>query len=143
MRLALVVTSLALTAACSGGGEAPKPAAAPATAAAAPVTAAATAAAAPADPATAANDIFNQRCQTCHGADGTGNGPAAAALNPKPRNYTDAAWQASITDEKIGQTIVKGGAEMKLSPLMPPNPDLADKPAVVAELVKKVRSFKK
>src|SRR5437870_4393802 len=45
-----------------------------------------------------AKDIFAQRCTLCHGADGKGDGPTAAALNPKPRNYTDATWQASVTD---------------------------------------------
>ncbi len=155
MRLSLIVTSLALTslAACSGGGEAPKAPAAPTTAAPAPKTeapataaptAAATQAAAPAsDAAGQAAEIFTQRCTTCHGADGSGNGPAAAALNPKPRNYSDAAWQAATTDEKISQAIVKGGPAVGLSPLMPPNPDLETKPEIVAELVKKIRSFKK
>ena len=152
MRLPLIA-SLALTglAACSGG-EAPKPVAAakpaPGTTAPtmAPATAAATAAAAPApasDPAGQAAEIFTQRCTTCHGADGSGNGPAAAALNPKPRNYSDAVWQASVTDEKLATTITKGGPAVGLSPLMPPNPDLETKPEVVAELVKKIRAFKK
>src|SRR3954465_12148405 len=40
-------------------------------------------------------------CAPCRGADGKGNGRAAAALNPKPRDYTDPAWQASITDDQI------------------------------------------
>src|SRR4051812_44868448 len=53
--------------------------------------------------------MFGTVCATCHGADGSGNGPAAASLNPKPRNYTDQAWQASITDEQIKETILKGG----------------------------------
>src|SRR5688500_2243500 len=50
------------------------------------------------DPDGQAKEMFAMVCATCHGADGTGNGPAAASLNPKPRNYTDAAWQASVTD---------------------------------------------
>ncbi len=86
-------------------------------------------------------DIFAQRCSTCHGQQGLGNGPAAAALTPKPRNYTDKSWQASITDEQLKQTIVGGGAAVGKSPLMPPNPDLASKPDVVAGLVVIVRSF--
>ncbi len=88
-----------------------------------------------------AETIFKSRCSTCHGMNGKGDGPAAITLNPKPRNYTDANWQKSVTDEQIAQTIVKGGAAMGKSPLMAPNPDLADKPAVVDALVKKVRSF--
>ena len=89
-----------------------------------------------------ADTIFSQRCSVCHGMSGKGDGVGAAALNPKPRNYTDAAWQASVTDEQIGKTIVEGGAAMGKSPLMAPNADLKDKPDVVKALVAKVRSFK-
>ncbi len=88
-----------------------------------------------------ARNTFNTLCSTCHGQSGKGDGIAAATLDPKPRNYTDKAWQASITDDQIKQTIVKGGAAMGKSALMPPSPQLADKPEVVNELVKIVRSF--
>lgn len=89
-----------------------------------------------------AQDLFTQRCVTCHGADGKGSGPAAASLNPKPRDYTDAKWQASVTDDDLKKVIVKGGAAAGKSALMPPNPDLESKPAVVDGLVAKIRSFK-
>jgi cytochrome c553 len=85
--------------------------------------------------------IFKARCSTCHGMDGKGNGAAAITLNPKPRNYTDPAWQKSVTDDHIREIIVKGGAALGKSPNMLANPDLADKPDVVDALVKKVRSF--
>ena len=85
--------------------------------------------------------IFKTRCSTCHGEDGKGHGPASITLNPKPRNYTDVAWQKSVTDDHIQEIIVKGGAAVGKSPLMPPNPDLVDKPDVVTALVHKVRSF--
>lgn len=90
-----------------------------------------------------AQELFTQRCVTCHGADGKGTGPAAASLTPKPRDYTDAAWQSSITDDDLRKVIVKGGAAAGKSALMPPNPDLEAKPAVVDGLVAKIRSFKK
>lgn len=90
-----------------------------------------------------AEEVFTSRCSTCHGTDGKGTGPAAANLNPKPRDYTDSAWQASVTDDQLKTTIVKGGAAVGKSPLMPPNPDLESKPAVVDGLVAKIRSFKK
>ncbi len=93
--------------------------------------------------AAAAETIFKTRCSTCHGMEGKGNGPASITLNPKPRNYTDVAWQKSVTDDHILEIIVKGGAAVGKSPLMPPNPDLADKPEVVAALMHKVRSFAK
>lgn len=85
--------------------------------------------------------VFKTRCSTCHGADGKGNGPAALTLNPKPRNYTDGAWQKSVTDDHIREIIVKGGAALGKSPNMLANPDLQDKPLVLDALVRKVRSF--
>ena len=90
-----------------------------------------------------ATTIYQQRCVTCHGAEGKGDGPAAAALTPKPRSFTDGAWQKTISDQHINAIIVKGGMGVGKSPLMPPNPDLAAKPQVVAELVKIVRSYAK
>lgn len=94
-------------------------------------------------PGAEAQAFFAQTCALCHGPDGTGNGPAAAALNPKPRNYTDANWQASITDDEIKQIIVLGGQGVGKSISMPPNPGLKDKPAVLDGLVKIIRGFAK
>ena len=90
-----------------------------------------------------ARTTFNTLCVTCHGASGTGDGAAAATLDPKPRNYTDKAWQASVTDEQIKQIILGGGAAVGKSPMMPAWTQLQDKPQVVDELVKIVRSFGK
>ena len=81
------------------------------------------------------------RCVPCHGATGTGDGAAAAALNPKPRNYTDAAWQASVTDEQLKKTILYGGAAVGKSAVMPSQPDLESKPEVLDGLVKIIRGF--
>ena len=89
----------------------------------------------------AAQTIFNERCAACHGTEGKGNGPASAALNPKPRNYTDPAWQASVSDEQIRKTIKLGGASVGKSPVMPASPDLDEKPEVVEGLLKIVRKF--
>lgn len=89
----------------------------------------------------AAREVFNARCSACHGTSGHGDGPGAAALNPKPRNYTDKAWQASVTDEQIKKTILYGGAAVGKSPIMPASPDLDAKPELVDGLVKIVRGF--
>lgn len=98
--------------------------------------------AAAAGPAVAeAREVFNTRCTACHGSSGKGDGMAAAALNPKPRDMTDGAWQKSVTDDHVKKVIVEGGAAVGKSPLMAANPDLKDKPAVVEELVKIVRAF--
>ena len=87
--------------------------------------------------------MFASVCATCHGTDGTGNGPGAETLQPKPRNYTDAAWQASVTDEELRKTILKGGQAVGKSPMMPGNPQLEDKPEVLTGLVQIIRNFKK
>jgi len=91
----------------------------------------------------AANVKFKTLCITCHGAGGKGDGVAAANLNPKPRDYTNGEWQDSVTDEYLATIIVGGGPSVGKSVLMPPNPDLKDKPDVVNALVQKVRAFRK
>jgi hypothetical protein len=81
-------------------------------------------------------------CATCHGATGLGNGPAGAGLNPKPRNWTDAKWQESVTDEHLFKIIKEGGAKHGLSPQMAANVNFRDRPAVLWALVDLVRKFK-
>ena len=90
-----------------------------------------------------AQAMFNTVCVMCHGPDGTGNGPAASSLNPKPRNYTDATWQASVTDDQIKEIILKGGAGVGKSPMMPGNPQLQDHQDVLDGLVQIIRGFGK
>jgi mono/diheme cytochrome c family protein len=91
----------------------------------------------------AAEQIFATRCFTCHGAQGAGDGPASAGLTPPPRNFTDPAWQSSVTDGHIEQIILYGGAAVGRSPMMPGNPDLTSKPEVVAALRAHVRGLAK
>jgi hypothetical protein len=67
----------------------------------------------------------------------------AAQLNPKPRNYTDPNWQASITDDEIKKIIVVGGAGVGKSNSMPPNEGLKGNTAVLDGLVKIIRGFAK
>ena len=90
-----------------------------------------------------ARTYFATVCSSCHGASGAGDGLAAAALNPKPRNFTDAAWQASVTDEHLKKIILEGGPSVGKSVLMPPNPGLAEEPATIDGLVKMIRGFGK
>jgi cytochrome c553 len=135
-RLVLVLSLAALTAFACGKKEEPSPAGTNA-----PQTAATTTTNRAALGDGAAKEIFDTRCAACHGTEGKGNGPGAAALNPKPRNYTDKAWQAAVTDEQIKKTILLGGAAVGKSPVMPASPDLDEKPEVVDGLVKIVRRF--
>ncbi|CAN5354707.1 hypothetical protein BH11MYX1_BH11MYX1_23600 [soil metagenome] len=87
--------------------------------------------------------LYGQLCQTCHGLNGDGNGPVAASLPVKPRNYTDPAWQASVTDTQIKEIILKGGAAVGKNAMMPGNPNLASDPDELDGLVKIIRGFKK
>ncbi len=90
---------------------------------------------------TQAEKMFATVCATCHGMDGSGKGPAADALNPKPRNYTDATWQASVTDDQLKDIILKGGQGVGKSPMMPGQPQLKDQPEVLDGLVQIIRKF--
>ncbi len=50
------------------------------------------------DPAVlaAGKAVYDDKCTACHGANGQGNGPAAASLNPKPVNFTDKAYMQGL-----------------------------------------------
>lgn len=137
-KLAAIAAALWL-AACGGkkSEESPPPASSPS-----PAAPAATTPAPAGDPVATAKQIFRDRCVPCHGATGHGDGPASASLNPKPRQYADKEWQASVTDEYLEKIIKFGGAAVGKSPAMPNNPDLTD-PAVVSALKDIVRSFGK
>lgn len=63
---------------------------------------------------------FRQMCANCHGPTGKGDGPTGGALNPKPKDLSDPAWQDSVSDERIVAVTQKGGAANGLSPMMPP-----------------------
>lgn len=106
-----------------------------------PAAAPAPAPSAPADLRAEAEELFAMRCQTCHGPEGAGDGPGSAALTPKPRNFQDQEWQASVSDEHIANIIQFGGAAVGKSPVMPGNPDLTSKPELVQALVGVIRDL--
>lgn len=41
--------------------------------------------------------LYSRHCTQCHGVNGDGNGPAAAYLQPKPRNYTHGIFKFTST----------------------------------------------
>jgi uncharacterized membrane protein len=88
-------------------------------------------------------ETFAMRCALCHGPEGRGDGPASASLEPKPRDFGDAAWQAATTDEHIKTTITLGGAAVGRSSAMPGHPDLETKPELLEALVQHLRSLKR
>jgi mono/diheme cytochrome c family protein len=65
-------------------------------------------------------ELFTKHCGACHGPSGKGDGPAAAALTPKPADLTNKAYVAGLTDQYLFDIIQKGGAAVGKSPLMAP-----------------------
>src|SRR3990172_300144 len=63
---------------------------------------------------------YDLLCGSCHGTSGKGDGPAAAALSPKPRNHADGKYMNALTDKYLFDIIKGGGAGLGKSPLMPP-----------------------
>jgi len=54
-------------------------------------------------------ELFKMQCVSCHGDRGAGDGVAAAALNPKPRNFTlDADWVNGRKPSQVFETLTKG-----------------------------------
>lgn len=88
-----------------------------------------------------AAQIFEERCQSCHGPQGRGDGPAAENLKPRPRNFHNLRWQKSVTDAEIAKVIIYGGSSVGLSGEMAPNPDLENEPAIVSALVERIRKL--
>lgn len=64
-------------------------------------------------------EVFAGKCSPCHGLAGHGDGPAAASLQPKPRNLSDAKYVSTLSDERMFKTISEGGAAVGKSPAMP------------------------
>ncbi|MBI3544819.1 MAG: cytochrome C oxidase subunit IV family protein [Deltaproteobacteria bacterium] len=61
--------------------------------------------------------LFTQNCVTCHGGEGKGDGPAAAALTPKPRNFTATeGWKFGRTVSGIFKTVTNGSPGTPMPP---------------------------
>src|SRR5262245_34319955 len=79
----------------------------------------------------AGGQLFATYCVSCHGATGSGDGPLAATLDPKPRNFragefkydTDADGKTG-TVEDLANVIQNGAARYGGSPLMAGFPTL-------------------
>lgn len=86
-----------------------------------------------------ARRFYEARCESCHGKTGAGDGPEAHKSNPRPRSFHVEGWQRSVSNAQIEKSIVGGGAAIGKSVVMPPNPDLADRPALVRAMRAYVR----
>jgi cytochrome c oxidase cbb3-type subunit 3 len=56
--------------------------------------------------------IYMEKCTLCHGQTGHGDGPGAAALDPKPRNHTDGSYMNSRTNAQLIEVIKNGKGQM-------------------------------
>ncbi len=52
--------------------------------------------------------VYGDRCAACHGDSGGGDGPGAAALDPKPRNFRDPDFWRGRTAVQM-KLVVKDG----------------------------------
>ena len=64
------------------------------------------------DELAAGKSLYSAKCQICHGANGKGDGPAAAALNPRPADFTNPAFWQNNAEEKIKRTVTSGKGAM-------------------------------
>jgi mono/diheme cytochrome c family protein len=71
-----------------------------------------------AEAAFSAQSTFNIVCASCHGQAGDGTGPAGAALDPRPANFTDPAFWETRDMDRILNVITNGAASVGGSPLM-------------------------
>lgn len=80
-------------------------------------------------------EIYNGKgaCASCHGAEGKGDGPAAAALNPKPKNFSTADFGLDTdgdgkkgTAADISNVVLNGAQKYGGSAFMVGRPDLSE-----------------
>jgi mono/diheme cytochrome c family protein len=57
-------------------------------------------------------EIYTKQCAACHGKEGKGDGPAAAALTPRPPDLTDASKMGELSDEELFEIIARGKGAM-------------------------------
>ena len=79
--------------------------------------------------------VYDARCVECHGAQGRGDGPSAAFLDPRPRDFTTGKYKlrstesgSGPTDEDLIQTVRRGmyGTAMPGWDRLLPDGDIAD-----------------
>ncbi len=87
-----------------------------------------------------AKENYQTFCRKCHGDHGKGDGPGAAMLNPKPRDFADCANMQKRSDDELFKVISEGGDAVGMSADMQPwGGTLSD--AEIHGLIKFVRGF--
>lgn len=91
--------------------------------------------------AKAGEAIYKAQCAKCHGDTGGGDGPQGQKLKDKPSNWTAGGGGGlkGMDDQKIFDSIAKGGAAVGKSKAMPAYPKLSE--AEVWNLVAYVKTL--
>jgi mono/diheme cytochrome c family protein len=56
--------------------------------------------------------LYEDKCASCHGTNGDGQGPLASVFNPSPADFRNHAfWQGNV-DQKIANTVENGHGPM-------------------------------
>jgi mono/diheme cytochrome c family protein len=55
-----------------------------------------------------AAEIYARQCAACHGSTGDGKGPAAAAFNPEPMDFTAPNALVNLSDDDLVKSITNG-----------------------------------
>lgn len=104
--------------------------------------------AATAGDAEAGKASYDANCASCHGPMGAGDGPVAAALDPKPRNFGDAEFAYDTdgdgktgTDADIANIVKQGAAAFGGNVMMAPLPHLSDEE--IANITAYIRTLAK
>lgn len=87
--------------------------------------------------------LFAERCASCHGANGAGDGPISASLPPemKPRDLSKGEFKFATDAAKFKELMEKGGAAVGLNALMPGAPGVSE--ADIQSMYEFVLSLKK
>ncbi len=88
----------------------------------------------------AAKQNYDDACVKCHGATGNGNGPGAASLHKRPRDFTDCAVMSKLSDDTLFNVIKNGGAPAGLDKEMAPFGESFED-GEIHDLVAYVRTF--
>ena len=97
--------------------------------------------------AAAGKKTYDMLCFTCHGMTGKGDGPAGAALNPPPRDFSVGEFALDANgngtpgeDEDLALVVAKGAGAFGGNPSMAPWGHLPEKD--IQDVVAYVRSLK-
>ena len=81
--------------------------------------------------------VYETRCAPCHGSGGGGDGPAAAAIEPKPRNFRDPAFWKGRTQGQLRLVVEQGRPGTLMAPF-----EGVLSPAEIDDVVAYVQSFR-